>query len=52
MFNKLHVKIDHNDQTITIRRGWFGEPIVFSGGYYTDYTMDEVVREFEAIENE
>lgn len=51
MINKLHVSINHDDKTITIKRGWFGKEIVFSGGYYTACTIDEVIKEFEEIES-
>lgn len=46
MAKKIIVKVDVKDGSIEVRQGRFGSPYCFSGGWYTEHSINEIVEEF------
>lgn len=43
---KVHVKVDPIDRIIYVKYGRFGDWVQYSGGWYTAYSLQEVVNHF------
>lgn len=43
---RIIVKVDVKDGSISVKRGRFGRVHQFSGGWYTDCSINEIVAEF------
>ena len=46
MAKKIIVKVNAKDGVVIVKHGRFGTAHQFSGGWYTDHSINEVVEEF------
>lgn len=49
---KIRVYIDIPNKTVVVRRGRFGPATQYSGGWWDDYSIAEIVKHFETEEKE
>lgn len=50
MFNKIIVKVDKKHRTVMVKRGLFGTWSQFSGDFWGNYSIREIVRIFQERE--
>lgn len=50
MAKKIIVKVNTDDGVVSIKRGRFGSVSQYSGGWYTDHSINEMVSDFCAKE--
>lgn len=49
---KIRIKVDAKDGIITVKRGLFGEGIQFGVGLRNEFSLSEIIREFESMERQ
>ena len=50
MKRKIYVRINSKEQSISVRRGLFGSPVIYSGGWYTAMSIDDIISDFNGEE--
>lgn len=47
---RIRVYIDIPNKTVVVKRGFFGSAVQYSGGWWDDYSIAEIIKHVDATE--
>lgn len=49
---RVHIDIPNKpNKTVVVKRGFFGSAVQYSGGWWDDYSIAEIIKHFEEEED-